>query len=310
VIDGKQRLLSIRQFCADENDSRDSEWMAERLRLAGLTETVKLNGKTYTDFEQNFPDESMRFENATIRAVLLRKWTSQDFLYTVFYRLNSGSLKLSPQELRQALYPGPFMDYVDKQSGESAPLLKLLNKTKPDRRMVDAELMLRFISFNIGVVRYQGNLKKFLDETAERLTQSWKFIGQDLTKDAADAMNMAISAAIQVFGRNACKKYVVDHYERSVNRALFDVQIHYFADPKLREWQLANSGKTVEAFQDLCNSDPKFIDSVTSTTKTEAAVLVRFEAWGKRLQVISGIPYTLPPAVVRAAATAAPGSES
>ncbi|MEU8788688.1 DUF262 domain-containing protein [Streptomyces sp. NPDC048643] len=297
VIDGKQRLLSIRQFCADLDDPRDVEWREEKLRLTGLKESATLNGLTYEKMEEKYPAEAVRFENATIRAVLLRKWHSQDFLYTIFYRLNSGSLKLSAQELRQALYPGPFMEFIDNYSGTSPALRWLLRKPKPDRRMVDAELLLRFIAFNAGEHVYEGNLKTFLDETAETLSDKWHQGGEERTRAAVDLMEVAVFAAKEVFGERACRKYTDDRFERSVNRALFDVQIHYLTDPALREWQLQNAELTVEAFKDLCNTDPLFIDSVSSTTKTPRAVRKRFTAWGAKLSDVSGLSHEFPPSV-------------
>ncbi|MFJ9106254.1 DUF262 domain-containing protein [Streptomyces sp. NPDC102405] len=297
VIDGKQRLLSIRQFCADLDDSRDVEWRQEKLRLTGLKESANLNGLTYEKMEEKYPAEAVRFENATIRAVLLRKWHSQDFLYTIFYRLNSGSLKLSAQELRQALYPGPFMEFIDSYSGTSPALRWLLRKPKPDRRMVDAELLLRFIAFNTGEHVYEGNLKTFLDETAETLSNQWSQGGEGRVKAAVNLMEVAVFAAKEVFGEQACRKYTDDRFERSVNRALFDVQIHYLTDPALREWQLQNVTQTVEAFKELCKKDPLFIDSVSSTTKTPRAVRKRFKAWGAKLSDISGLPHQFPPSV-------------
>ncbi|MER5179836.1 DUF262 domain-containing protein [Streptomyces sp. NPDC002896] len=297
VIDGKQRLLSIRQFCADPKDPRDAQWMDEKLRLSGLKESEKLNGATYEKMEDNFPAEATRFENATIRAVLLRKWHSQDFLYTIFYRLNSGSLKLSAQELRQALYPGDFMEFIDKHSGASPALRWLLRKPKPDRRMVDAELLLRFIAFNVGEHVYEGNLKTFLDDTAETLSAQWDKGGEARVKAAAELLEEAIFAAKDVFGKDACRKYTEDKFERSVNRALFDVQIHYLTDPELREWQKQNPEPTVQAFKDLCTSDALFIDSVSNTTKTPRAVKKRFGAWGAKLTEISGIQHSLPASV-------------
>ncbi|MEU2307031.1 DUF262 domain-containing protein [Streptomyces misionensis] len=297
VIDGKQRLLSIRQFCADPNDSRDAEWRDEKLRLAGLKESANLNGLTYEKMEEKYPAEATRFENATIRAVLLRKWHSQDFLYTIFYRLNSGSLKLSAQELRQALFPGRFMEFVDNHSGTSPALRWLLRKPKPDRRMVDAELLLRFIAFNTGEHVYEGNLKTFLDDTAETFTDQWSEGGEGRAQAAAALMEVAVFAAKEVFDKDACRKYTDNKFERSVNRALFDVQIHYLTDPALREWQVQHAEATVEAFKDLCTTDPLFIDSVSSTTKTPRAVKKRFEAWGSKLSDISGLPHQLPPSV-------------
>ena len=51
-------------------------------------------------------------EHHTIRAVIIRNWPSMALLHVVFHRLNSGSLKLSPQELRQALLPGEFTKFA------------------------------------------------------------------------------------------------------------------------------------------------------------------------------------------------------
>ncbi|MFH8855383.1 DUF262 domain-containing protein [Streptomyces enissocaesilis] len=297
VIDGKQRLLSLRQFCADLEDPRDVKWQGEKLRLAGLKENAKLNGLTYERMEEKFPADATRFENATIRAVLLRKWHSQDFLYTIFYRLNSGSLKLSAQELRQALVPGDFMEFIDSHSGSSPALRWLLRKPKPDRRMVDAELLLRFLAFNMGFHVYEGNLKNFLDDTAETLSKRWEEGGEQRVKEAAELMESSIFAAKEVFGDKACRKYTDGKFERSLNRALFDVQIHYLTDPSLRKWQLQNPETTVAAFKALCASDPAFIDSVSSTTKTPRAVKKRFEAWGAKLSDISGLPHSYPTSV-------------
>lgn len=298
VIDGKQRLLAIRQFCADPVESRDVDWLAERLKLTGLTETKQLNGITYDVMQEDFPVEAVRFENATIRAVLLRKWHSQDFLYTVFYRLNSGSLKLSPQELRQALFPGDFMDFVDERSGSSASLRALLNKSKPDRRMVDAELLLRFLAFHCGVQPYEGNLKNFLDGTARILTRSWEKDSGQSVRTASDGLDAAIDAAREVFGDDVCRKYSRGRFERSFNRAIFDVQMHFMIDPELRQWQLDHADDVKAAFQLLCEEDRAFVDAVSSTTKTPLAVRTRFGAWGQRLEALSGIEALLPKSVV------------
>lgn len=298
VIDGKQRLLAIRQFCADPADPRDIEWLPERLKLTGLTETRQLNGITYEEMQEGYAVEAIRFENATIRAVLLRKWHSQDFLYTVFYRLNSGSLKLSPQELRQALFPGKFMDFVDERSGASLALRSLLNKSKPDRRMVDAELLLRFLAFHFGIQAYEGNLKNFLDGTAKKLTASWDSDSGAKVRRAADSLDAAIDAAREIFGDDVCRKYTRGRFERAFNRAIFDVQIHFLVDAELRQWQLANAEDVKAQFQLLCEEDRDFVDAVSSTTKTPLAVKTRFAAWGRRLRVMSGIQADLPDSVI------------
>src|SRR6202044_2306437 len=100
--------------------------------------------------------------NHSIRTVVLSNWNSERLLLSLFLRLNTGSVPLSPQELRQALIHGEFMQWLDQTSGELKGLRSLLNNGSPDRRMADAELMLRHFAFKESPLKYQGNLKQFL----------------------------------------------------------------------------------------------------------------------------------------------------
>lgn len=144
VIDGKQRLLSIRQFCVNENeDTFDS------LYLKGLVVLNDLNNKNFNDIkhELDFSNYISAFENQSIRTVIIRNWPNQNFLYTVFLRLNTGSLPLSPQELRQALNPGPFTGFADSFSVDSNQIKNALRIKKPDYRMRDVEIVVRYFAF-------------------------------------------------------------------------------------------------------------------------------------------------------------------
>ncbi|HAS8291373.1 TPA: DUF262 domain-containing protein, partial [Vibrio vulnificus] len=75
------------------------------LRLKNLPILSDLDNCTYEDMiERNY--DFGNFENQWIRTVILKNCRSEDVLAQVFYRLNTGSLPLSPQELRFALSPG------------------------------------------------------------------------------------------------------------------------------------------------------------------------------------------------------------
>jgi len=103
VIDGKQRLLSLQQFAGIGTDAP--------LILTGLKFRDELNAKTYDDFQNDSRLRNHRnaFDNQPIRTVVVKNWQKEDVLYLIFHRLNSETLPLSPQELRQALHPGPFL---------------------------------------------------------------------------------------------------------------------------------------------------------------------------------------------------------
>lgn len=156
VIDGKQRLLSVRQFSSMLDDTSFPQ-----LRLKGLTLRPDLINKSLTELanDPQFYDDLTSFENQPIRTVVIRNWPNESFLYNVFLRLNTGSVPLSTQELRQALHPGVFVDYADETSADSPALRDLLKIKKPDFRMRDVELLVRYFAFKNFLGLYNGDLK-------------------------------------------------------------------------------------------------------------------------------------------------------
>src|SRR5205085_4109354 len=108
VIDGKQRLLALRQFVAE---AKDKDF--KPLLLRDLDEKENLNGKSYAILKAHGVEELNTFDNQSIRTIVIRSWQDDKYLHAVFLRINTGSVQLSPQELRQALYPGPFSDFID-----------------------------------------------------------------------------------------------------------------------------------------------------------------------------------------------------
>ena len=172
VLDGKQRLLSLRQFTIPKN-SLDYK----KFNLQGLDIRKKLNKKSYEDLSQDIElsDDFSSFENQPIRTVVIKNWMSEDFLYLVFLRLNTGSVPLSTQELRQALHPGEFVKFLNEKSMKSQELKHILGLKDDtvDFRMRDTELLLRYFAFKNFINKYTGNLKSFLDYTCYLLFKAW-----------------------------------------------------------------------------------------------------------------------------------------
>ena len=83
VLDGKQRLLSIRQFSADADDES-----YEQLKLTGLEIRDDLNRKSLLNLRDDLDlfDDLSAFENQPIRTVVIKNWPNEDFLYHVFLR--------------------------------------------------------------------------------------------------------------------------------------------------------------------------------------------------------------------------------
>jgi len=290
VIDGKQRLLSIRQFCVTDTNEDFSG-----LRLKGLRILKFLNGKTYNDLISD-PDLSeyySAFENQSIRTVMIKNWPDQSFLYTVFLRLNTGSLQLSPQELRQALIPGPFISFADDFSINSTEIKQVLNLQKPDYRMRDVEIVVRFFAFKNFIQNYDGKLKEFLDMACMSLNSNWDTNSTEIIS-MAESLNNAIRTTYAIFENDAFNKYGDGAFTNIFNRPVYDIMTYYFSDKKISDSALQKSTEIKAAFIKLCTSDNDFLRSLETSTKNIDPTAKRFGEWGNALKTITGLDFKIP----------------
>lgn len=277
VLDGKQRLLSIRQFAASENDIEYSQ-----LKLTNLEIRKDLNGFTLDSLRasiENFDDVSA-FENQPIRTVVIKNWPNENFLYHIFLRLNTGSVPLSPQELRQALHPGQFVSFLDKESSESVCLSEILKITKPDFRMRDAELLLRYIAYKNFLPTYTGSLKDFLDNTCKSLNSTWTHDEAKIKEQVASLEEAHLSVK-SIFGTNSYRKWTGTEYENRFNRSIFDIMSLTLSEPTVRDLAKGKEALVEEAFKRLCTNDREFRNSIEATTKSVWATHKRLSTWNK-----------------------------
>ena len=217
VLDGKQRLSAIKEFF--EEPTEDSP----PFKLQGLDDVPEINGESWSSLKQNFPKVVRAIDSAVIRTAVIRGWRRDDVLYEIFHRLNSGSVRLSPMELRMSLIRGPFVREAIRQTSDCQNLQKMLGLRKPDKRMKDVEVAIRHCAFQDFSVEYHGNLKEFLDQYCRKMNNSFE-VGQRI--ESVDHLEKLISIGLEVFPEGTfSKKYVPEKekFEGSFNRAVFDV---------------------------------------------------------------------------------------
>lgn len=284
VIDGKQRLLSLAQFAGYAEESTRNNFV-----LKGATLRTDLNGNSYEDLKNdpNMFGVLNSFENATIRTVVIKNWPSQEYLHLVFHRLNTGSVPLSPQELRQALFPGPFTEFADEYAFNSEPLREALGISGKDFRMRDAELLVRSYAFAVRLDQYAGNLKKFLDETCAELNDKWETEQQEL-RSLAGEIDEGIKACQEVFGDVAFRRVQRNGQpETRFNRAIYDTQMLCMTDPAVRHG-VVEAGPAVRAAYIDVASTRAFADASGSTTKSITATYTRLSLWANALSSCIG----------------------
>ncbi|WP_081724576.1 DUF262 domain-containing protein [Asticcacaulis sp. YBE204] len=288
VLDGKQRLLTIKEFI-------DGKLPNGRIfKLRNLRVLKDIEGKSWKDLEDD-SEWSYRLLNETIRTAVIRGWKDERVLYEIFYRLNSGSVKLSPMELRMSLHPGEFLKFIIKWTEKPKNLHKILGKKASDPRMADVELAVRFLAFNMFDGAYRGDLKAFLDETC--IDFNSKFSDKTFStavETALESMEGAIAVGIEEFGlKKFCRKIVDGNFETRFNRAIFDVLVGSMQNSGIRKFAKDHPGELLRVFTEV-SSDNDFTRAVETTTKSTSATHLRFERWYKAVGQLTGIQLNIP----------------
>lgn len=174
VIDGQQRLLTIFYFMKGvfpsvkqhqdlDNDSltRDSDnIIGEPFILSGPKIFSGWKGKS---FEQLSEEQKKRIRNTYLYIVNLKQTTPDNdnsSMYLVYERINTGSTRLNPQQIRLCISHGKYSEFLCKRSVDST--WKIVFGID-DRSGTISELILRFISLYFTQGKYIGSMKAFLD---------------------------------------------------------------------------------------------------------------------------------------------------
>lgn len=204
VIDGQQRLYSIYRF---QNN---------QLQLSGLEVLTELNTLRFHEIP---PRLQRQLLTHTLRCVLISNESHPEIKFDVFQRLNSNTVPLNSQELRNCMYRGTLNSLL-KEVVQYAPWLKILGKKLPDKRMRDEELALRFFGFyEKGVASYKTPQKHWLNDVAKD--------GRKYSEEKIARLHLAWTTAIDnsliwFEPREAFRRLPMDR-RHTVNRALFDL---------------------------------------------------------------------------------------
>lgn len=175
IMDGRQRLEAI------------SEYLENKYALYGMEFWPELQGKRFSELPGTIQRGLLR---RTINAVVLLAETSRsddafDIRLILFRRLNTGGVRLNPQELRNALYPGVFNKALHDLSRDDlfTAVWKIPKRTSNEeeapssdlqknilyRTMMDCELVLRFFAIRDAVAgKAKGSLRQIFDRTMQR----------------------------------------------------------------------------------------------------------------------------------------------
>lgn len=266
VIDGLQRLWSLKRF------------FDGKFKLTGLEILTELNKQDISSLNS----KALRMlKNGLLRVIMITNDSNEEIKYDVFMRLNTGSVHLTEQELRNCLYKGS-LNRLLKDLTSNEQWLSLLGISEPHKRMADREMILRFFSLHqnwdskLGVItNYKGRMKNFLNDYMKQNQN----VSQNIVIQHKELFDSTVNKVVVVFGENAFRTLNESaDQERSINRAVMDVIMVSLSEYELDEL-LIKKYEIKKAFYDAIANNKTFKDSLLIATSDTKALKNRFSIW-------------------------------
>ena len=254
VIDGQQRLKSAYYYM---NGSFIANEKSVLFTLKGLTKR-DWDGLSYAELDDKF---KKRIRNAVINTTIIEDIDSKPrVIHDLFHRLNTGGMPLTDQEIRNCVYTGVFNKQI-LELNKNPFWRKLLGVEVPDKRLRDAELVLRFFALFLSV-KYEPSMKYFLSEFQEENKDNIDFIQTN-----NEVFTQTVSLIFNEIGATAFKT------SRAINKSMCDSIMVAIAQILVSNKEIINLKQNYERLI----IDETYIKYTQSGTSTHRNVVGRID---------------------------------
>lgn len=287
VIDGQQRLTSFIHFLLGYLPD-------EKKTIFKLTGTKQLSleqgrGKTFAQIEDN--TVKTKIKTTSIQAIIIKNSSHEDLKFAIFERLNTGSVKLNEDELRNSIYRGSYINLLDKLDEEPS-FHELIRNDNWKKRMIYRGMILRFLSLSEkSYINYKASMKQFCNKELRENRN----LDSKKAKDYEQRFKKCLDLVKIVFGENAFRRFIVGSVRdpngkwttSKINMALFDVQMCGFLEYS-KSQIVPKADEIREAMINLMSNNQEFINSIELKTNDTGTLKLRFEIWFSVLKKIVG----------------------
>lgn len=268
VIDGQQRLRAI------------SDYFSNQFALEGLDTLEEINGLKHDELPSFL---QRRLSARTIRVIQIDSTIDAQVKYDIFERLNIGSLKLEPQEIRNASIRGKANDLINSLAIDKNfnALLQIDEKSRDEnpkvKKMEDRELVLRFFAFTLGFEKLDSsNFSRVLTSKMRDINEMSDSDLKELESDFLTVMKVARDQ----FGDTAFAR-IKDtpkgrQYASRFNVAVYDALSHAIL-MNIRQGKKEFSESEKSKYYALFRSD-EFITSISEGTNLRSRIEYRLKA--------------------------------
>ncbi len=248
VIDGQQRLCTLIYFYDGVFDPTGRQFA-----LSGVQ--TEFNGATYKSLRD---EDRRRLDDSILHATIVRQDEpsgDESSVYHIFERLNTGTVQLSPQEIRTAIYHGGFNDVLSKLNQN--PAWRLLYGPV-SRRMRDQELILRFLALYYMADTYKRPMKEFLN--------AYMGGNRNLRLQSEDELARVFTGTIETL--HGCLGATAFKPVRAFNAAIYDAVMVGVAR-RLADGPITKCESLTEQYRRLLNERAFLSASNTATADEE-----------------------------------------
>lgn len=271
VIDGHQRVASIARFL-------NNEFALSGLKVLADAEHSRKR------FHQLPTSDQRRIRTRVVRAIIITQESHPSMKFEVFERLNTGSIALNAQEIRNSTHRGPFMQLV-KDLVNHRRFREMIGQNKPRRRGADNELVIRFFALADRLEEYRPPQPRFLNsycEYANRLTES------ELAR-LADRFDHGVNNVYSIFGTDAFR--ITDanakRVDRSINRALAETQLVSLS--RVSPDGLQSKADKLRGALGALHGTQEFLDDIQRATSDRSRTLGRMTQYKKAIEATGAV---------------------
>lgn len=266
MVDGVQRMTSIARFISPEAIDDTP------LKLVGLEYLKEFEGATF----ESLPGKlQTRLLESEVVLHLIREGTPDPVKFNIFARLNTGGLPLSSQEIRHALIPGQSRDVLARLS-ESNEFKTATDYSVNPRRMMDREMVLRFVAFSlVDPLQYvDAEFDNFLREMMRAINSLTASEVAELEENFLAAM----MTAWNIFGDQAFRRRDSSTRRSAINKALFEaIAVNLASLSSQERTKLETRSEIVDQGLVRLLEDTRFASAIQQGTSSTANVRIRFE---------------------------------
>lgn len=274
IVDGLQRITTMFNFI--KND----------LKLTGLNELVAFNGLKFQDIDRASQRKFREFQLTSY--VIDMSEGDNRFISELFHRINTFGVKLSPQEMRNAVNIGASVKFL-RDLANTNDFLRITNEKVNPIRQKDLELCLSAVSFMIyGYKEYNYNKQDdFLSETMDFLNN----ISSDRELKIKNAFIGGLLISEKIFGNESFIKELNPKKSSPISKPLFELIVSVFSN--LSEEQkielINNKDDFIEKLYGAIREDKKDYASWESEVYTESERGFNYsisQSTGKRVTIL------------------------